>query len=468
MTTTAPQLNRPLLSQPTTPKIHAYDNAERALLGRLLTLGYKGKANAAFEQSSDLCWDDFYERKHQIIWHGMKQIAERSEAITLDTVEAELQTTLKNSTTRAIDVVKVDYLKDLLAYPHGDILEMVKLIRKASIKRKASLSVKAMQAIIDDDKCTLPQMMDGLMSHTSAIALSVSALDGKPSITLHEDVSDLARRTAAARKAYENGEALAFGVLSGYREIDDVTYGFQRRELVVVTARPGIGKSAWAVNVALNAMRQGTRVLIIPLEMSHNAMTARLMAIESGISAAKIKMGALTDEECKKLAAAFKTVQGYTASKQFHYLSFEASPTMAQVGAKLHQHMSVYGADLIIFDQLSPEAVSGMPRDDEKTMMSKSVAMLRGWADKYNVPVVSMAQLNRAGEGRPTLKNLAASDAMGRTPDTVIAIHREEQSGYVWDTEFIFLKQREGATPIVHLDYIPTLTKFTNYGEGSL
>jgi replicative DNA helicase len=347
----------------------------------------------------------------------------------------------------------------------GDVMGSAALIRKASVKRKAQRGAQDLATITEDDSLSLPQMMDKMLQVTTALASQVSALDGHGKVSLRDSMRDLARRTMAAHKSHMAGDALIWGVLSGFTALDDVTFGWQRQELVIVTGRPGTGKSAFLNCLALNALRNNETVLSIPLEMTPLSMTLRMAAIESGISSKRIKMGQLTKTEVDYLMECMDRIAEHEAAERFFYLTFDGIPTMAQVVGKVNQHMAIHGADLILFDQLSTDAIApAHPAIKPKDMVSQAVTVLRGLAKAHNVPVVSAAQLNRQGVDRPRLEHLAESDSMGKVPDIVIALYTEEsQEGLaVQETELIFLKNREGEKTTVKLNQIPSLTKFVN------
>lgn len=466
--TAAPQMSQQPSSVPA--KAHASTRAEIALLSRLLVLGAANKSNAAFEQTMDIAWNDFVLRPHQLIWHAMKQVYARHDPINLTTIEAELDRPLKDKSLKAIEEVTPAYLAELMTQRHGDIAGSAKLIRRAAIRRKMRLMSRDVEAIIDDESKSELDVMDQALDVMSRMAQQVQALDGHAGTTMHAALGEVFSQIGAKQRAVSAGDTSSYGISTGYPALDNVLHGFKRGHLYVIAARPSVGKSALAMNLSLEAMRQNARVLFVPLEMTALEMTARALSIESGLAGSDIETGNVSIEDLDLLTVVTTRLQGYRASQQFHFLEFEPLPTMAQIEIKIHQHMTIHGADLIVFDQMSPEAVSPMKPDlTLHKFMSDTVNTLRTWAKKYNVPVLSMAQLNREGDrttdGKPRLTHLAGSDSISRAANAVILLHRE--TAVVRDmgdmVDVIVAKNRGGDETTIQLRYIPQITKFVSF-----
>jgi replicative DNA helicase len=208
--------------------------------------------------------------------------------------------------------------------------------------------------------------------------------------------------------------------------------------------------------------------------MTHQEMTSRLMAIESRINGSALQNGPVPREYLPRLAEACQRIQGFRESEQFWYLDFSpvsatasvVLPNIQDIRIKLAQHMNLCGADILIIDQVSIEAMSGTrPNMDEKMILREIITGLKKLAEYYNIPVVVMAQVNRAGDGedgqRPTLKHLANSSSMGNTPDLVLFIYRSvAERMAVEPVELIVAKHRGGETGVASVNFIPALTDF--------
>lgn len=445
------------------------DLAERAVLGRLLQVGSRAKAQGDFERVETLKYSDFANRRNGLIWHAMKELAARQDSINITTVEHELGKTLKESSLRAIDEVTPAYLEGLLDGHYGDVVESAKIIREAAFNRKGKNTLNDLGKVFDDQHMTPQEKAQRIAEFTQQINIQAAALTGRSGITLRESVGQFWQRIQAQAQTGETG----YGILTGLHAIDDLTKGFQRKKLYVVAGPSGKGKSALGIKIAKEAMHRGARVGFIPLEMAHDEMTNRLMAIESRIDGSLLQMGMIPKEYLPRLAESCRTIQGYQESEQFWYLDFspDAStsvslPTINDIRIKLAQHMTLYGADILIIDQVSIEAMSGThPRMDEKQVLREVITGLKKLAVFYNIPIIVMAQVNRAGDSedgqRPSLKNLANSSSMGATPDLVLFIHRTvTERMAVEPVEFLVVKHRGGPTGIGLANFIPALTDF--------
>jgi replicative DNA helicase len=454
---------------PSTTKATQYDTAEKSVLGRLLSLGIKQKANAAFDLVKDLTLTDFAQERHQLTWHAMRMIADRRENISLETVAAELNRPLKDGSKKAIEVVTEAYLYDLMATRSINLMDNAQLVREGALERKGLKMAQEMVKTFQDPSLHIKQKAVHAGALVKRISHQVQGLDGHPTKTLSASEMEYWNDLQAKRRALSAGDESSYGISTGYRAIDEVIHGFKRGNLYVVAARPAIGKSAFAINIALNAMRVGKSVLFIPLEMNDKDMTERVLAIESHVNTRDLETGNISPDDIARLEEAHARLQNYAGAQLFHYLQFETTPTLREIEVKLNHHMEVYGADLIIFDQMSREAIrSERPDANLDTFMSNTVMALRAWAVKNNAPLVAMAQLNRDSvkdpEQEPELKHLAGSDSVGRTADVVMALHRSSTQGAreAMPTKLLFLKQRKGmgGAHSIMLNYIPHITKF--------
>jgi len=385
----------PLVAAPQPARLSS-DGAEVTLLGRLLTLGAANKLGGEFEQVSTLKPSDFSVQRNGLVWHAMTEIAKRGDKISLQTVEKQLERPLKNGSGLALDLVGLPHLHNLMTHRQGDINECAKIIRREAFRRKTEASADMIHRIANNRSLTETEIMGKIADEIAVLQTLQSQIDGHKSVSFYDSVGQFWERIQSAQA---NGEVMGYGVRMGLKCVDDVTQGFQRGKVYVVAGYTGQGKSSFAAKIARAALHQHARVVLIPLEMEHDEMTQRMMAAESGIDGALLMTGRVPREDLPRLAAAVTCIQGYQESQQCVYLEFEPGPTMAQIEAKLSAHMAVHGADIVILDQLSIEAISG-PRADSKPVeyLAAAAKRLKELAKIYNVPVIVMAQLNRAIE----------------------------------------------------------------------
>lgn len=438
--------------------------AERALLGRLLQLGKRNKAQADYERVADLAASDFAKTSHGLIWTAMKAIVVRQDNLNITTVEDEMSKSLG----RAIEETGRAYLYALLDGQYGDVADSAKIIRKASWRRKLKAEARAMDKLADDDNLTEDQIIEQTNDKVERITQAGIALTGKTGVSLHESVGMIRERVMLGANARENdGEVLYYGIMTGLRAIDDVTQGLQPGELTVIAGKTGTGKSAFAIKVAKNATQTGNRVCFVALEMTHLQMTQRFMAIETRIHGTAIKNADIPTDAMPRFIEACNRIQALEMSHQFTYLSLDPRPNIHQLKAKLIAHINLYSPQLVVIDQVSIEAMSGShPRLDEKQIIAEIMVELKALAEKYRIHFLILAQLNRAGNTqdgqRPTLNNLANSSSVEKAAQAVIFLYREPtpEQKPIEPVEFIFAKNRDGWQGTKYGNFIPSLTDF--------
>lgn len=440
-------------------EIERVEIAERALLGRLLKLGMAGKAHADYERVSDLEPFNFAKKAHSMIWEAMKAIAARSENINITTVENEMRKTLGRD-------INAAYLQELIKGTHGDVGDSAKIIREDSWQRASVGYAGQMLATLQNQQLTIDQKVERINTLNEKIIRESIAVTGEIGITLHDSIGLMRDRVQAQMQARAEGEVIGFGVLTGLHAIDDWTNGFQRGEVTVFAGPTGMGKSALAVKIAKHAMQDGNRVCFVPLEMKPLEMTQRLMAIETQINGMAIKTGDIPKYDQARFLEACERLRGYKESHQFHYLEIEPQPNINQLIVSLNQHMLLYGAELIIIDQVSIEAMSGThPAMHESQVLREIMTGLKKYAETKNVPIVVMAQLNRGGsvEGqRPTLNHLANSSSVANAANTVILLYRPNAQSQmaIEPIELIFAKNRGGNKGIREAVFVPAFTDY--------
>ncbi len=280
---------------------------------------------------------------------------------------------------------------------------------------------------------------------------------------------------------YEQGREIT-GLATHYIEFDRMTSGLQPSELIIIAARPSMGKTAWAINIAQNAaVRDGKVVAVFSLEMSKESLLRRMLASESMVNSRKIQTGFLPREDKGKLLAGLERLM---ESKLF--IDDTPGITLAEMRAKARRLRQQAGTlDLIVIDYLQLMTGSSGPnkkgfenRNQEVSAVSRG---LKALAKEMNVPVIALSQLSRASEQRggdkkPLLSDLRESGSIEQDADVVAFIHRESYYNKTEDGEedpdtkgkadIIIAKQRNGPTGTVHLAYLSDYTRFENLATG--
>ena len=276
-------------------------------------------------------------------------------------------------------------------------------------------------------------------------------------------------------KLYEQGREVT-GLETFYIDFDRMTSGLQESELIIIAARPSMGKTAWAVNIAENAaVRGGKVVALFSLEMSKASLLRRMLASQAGVNSKAIQTGMLLREDRTKLVQGLERLM---ESKM--YIDDTPGITLAEMRAKARRLKQQMGSlDLIVIDylQLMTGANTGGKGFENRTQEVSAISRgLKALAKEMRVPVVALSQLSRASEQRggdkkPLLSDLRESGSIEQDADVVCFIHREEyydreNEDLKGKAEIIIAKQRNGPTGTVPLAYLADFTRFENLAPG--
>jgi replicative DNA helicase len=268
-------------------------------------------------------------------------------------------------------------------------------------------------------------------------------------------------------------EGKVTGVSSGFSDYDKKFGGFQKSELIILAARPSMGKTAFALNVAQQAsLKGGAKVLLFSLEMAKEQLGLRLLAMESRIDSQKLKMGELENSEWEQLSAAIDTL-----SKGQLYLDDTPGITVSEIKNKCRRLKAEKGLDLVFIDYLQLMTFEGRAesRQQEITALSRYLKQL---AREIDCPVIVLSQLSRAPEQRsdhtPVLSDLRESGSIEQDADIVVFLYRDEYYTRENSTkpgvcDIIVAKNRSGPTGSIELTWLSNYTKFvdkSNIGGG--
>ena len=262
------------------------------------------------------------------------------------------------------------------------------------------------------------------------------------------------------------------GLSTGFTDLDNRTAGFQKSDLILIAARPSMGKTALVLNIAEHvALRENRCVAIFSLEMSKEQLTNRLFAMESHVDAQKIRTGDMTEQEWVNL---IESAGNIGESK----LIIDDTPaiTVQELRSKCRKYKLEFGLEMVIIDYLQLMSGSGKAGESRQQEISDISRSLKALARELDVPVVALSQLSRAVESRPNhrpmLSDLRESGAIEQDADVVMFIYRDDyynqDSGKKGIAEIIIAKQRNGPIGTVELSWQPALTRFANLTkEGS-
>ncbi|PYQ19029.1 MAG: replicative DNA helicase [Acidobacteria bacterium] len=424
--------------------------AERTVLGAVLV------DNAAFSSAAEvLTREDFYRESHRRIFEAMAVLAERSQPIDL--------VTLKNELTRggALEAAGgAAYLGSLLdGVPRiTNVEHWSRIIKERAVLRNLiHASNRIVQSCFEgEDEAAV------LLDRAEKAIFDIAERRIRQGFV---GIREIVKESFRTIDQLSQSKEIVTGLPTGFVDIDEMTSGLQKGELVIVAARPAMGKTSFCLNVAQHAsMRAGETVGIFSLEMSKEQLVLRMLCSDSRVDAHKLRTGRLQEKDWARLAKAYADL---SASKVFIDDSSTLSPL--EMRAKCRRLRAEHGLGLVIVDYLQLVTSTGRVenRQQEISAISRS---LKGLAKELSVPVVALSQLSRAPEARtdrrPQLSDLRESGALEQDADIVMFIYREEEYKPSDENrgiaEIIIGKQRNGPTGTRKLAFIKEFTRFEN------
>ncbi|MFB3854992.1 MAG: replicative DNA helicase [Vicinamibacterales bacterium] len=432
---------------------HSLD-AERSVLGAVLL------QNDAFNQVAELVdARHFYRDAHRRIFEKMVVLSERGQAIDFITLKEEL------ARSGELDAVGGPaYIAALVdGVPRATNVEHYARIvqEKATLRNLIAAGNRILQSayaaeedpdqILDDAERSIFEIAEG---HVRQGFVSMQELVRSSVDTLE--------------KLHERRE-LVTGVASGFADLDELTAGFQPSDLVIVAARPSMGKTSLVLNIAQHVGSRGETVGFFSLEMSKEQLFIRMLTSEARIDAHRLRTGFWGEREWDRLTAALGELD-----KCRVFIDDSPSIGVLEMRAKARRLAAEHGLRLLVVDYIQLMQARG--RSENRTQELASISRsLKGLAKELNVPILVLSQLSRAPESRsdhrPQLSDLRESGALEQDADVVLFIYREDQYTPGADNtgvaEIIIGKQRNGPTGTVKLAFIKEYTRFENLVRGA-
>jgi replicative DNA helicase len=438
-------------------------DAERTILGAIML-----DNTACNEAAESLHPDDFYLDAHRRIFARMMELSERGAAIDIITLTEEL------GRKKEVEAVGgVAYISSLIdGVPHQPSIEQyVKIVKDKSLLRNLihasnNAIVKAMEQadtaaeIIDSAESAIFQIAEdrinqGFVGIPQIVKESFGSIDS----------------------LYQRGQRIT-GLETHYEKLDEMTSGLQKSDLVIIAARPSMGKTAFAINIAENAAVNDQKVVaVFSLEMSRESLVLRMLCSQSRVDSHKLRTGFLSREDFGKLQSGLESLALAPI-----FIDDTPGISLSEMRAKVRRlQQQQKRLDLIIVDYLqlmsaAPPSGGGKRYENRTQEVSAISRGLKALAKEMRVPVVALSQLSRAPEGRtgnnrPQLSDLRESGAIEQDADVVAFIFREEV--YKQDepeleglAEVIIAKQRNGPTGTIKMAFIKKSTRFENLAGG--
>jgi replicative DNA helicase len=427
------------------------NDAEQAVLGAMLL-----DQDASLSAAQLLTDDMFYREAHRRLFRAMLALTERRTVIDHITLRDEL---LRRGELDSIG--GYDYVAELAdTVPTAANLEYhAKIVREKAILRKLIETATGIITEAYDGHTTASELLDAAESRIFSVSQQRT---DEGFARLKEMLWPTMERIETLQKS---GKAIT-GVPSGFTDLDNLTSGFQGGELVIVAARPSMGKTAFVLNIATHAAVEQHGVAIFSLEMSKEALVQRMLTAEARVDSQLVRRGMLRDFDFTKLARAAGVLQQCPV-----WIDDTPALTLLEMRSKARRLKAENDVRLIVVDYLqlmrSPEYSDN--RVQEISDISRS---LKGLAKELGVPVVALSQLSRAseqrgGERKPILSDLRDSGAIEQDADVVMFIHRPEYYDREDESkrglaEIMLAKHRNGPTGDVHLRFNREYTRFDN------
>jgi replicative DNA helicase len=425
--------------------------AERSVLGSIIL--DNALVNEAVEFVSA---EDFYLNGHRLIFEQMVQLFESSRAIDFVTLTNELR-----------NIGQLDsigggaYISSLVdGVPRISNLEYYARI----VREKATLRnlIKKSSEIIN----TCYDQQEDVETILESAEKSIFELAGTRIRTGFQSATEIVTRSLKRIQKAAAQREMITGIPMGFKELDELTSGLQDSDLVIVAARPSMGKTAFSLNIGTHAAMLGKTVGVFSLEMANEQLMLRMICSEARIDAHKLRTGYLGKDEWRRITE----VVGKLAEVKV-FIDDTPGLSLLEMRAKARRLQVEHGLDLLIVDYL--QLMSGgkgrfESRQQEISTISRG---LKGLAKELNIPLVALSQLSRApeqrtGQHRPQLSDLRESGSIEQDADLVLFIYREEIYRQTEENkgiaEIIIGKQRNGPIGSVSLAFLKEFTRFEN------
>lgn len=416
--------------------------AEASLLGAILI-----DSDAIVKVADLVRPDDFYDERHARIYEATLQLYEKHSPIDVLTLSDQLKNT------GMLDMIGgASYLTELTNFvptaAHAD--RYADIIKQKAMRRRLIKASQAITSLGYDESQSLQELIEG----AETTLFEVSQQHVKQDL---ESIENILSASFDRLDELHKDKGKLRGVSTGYRDLDNVLAGFQPSDLIILAARPSMGKSALALNFAHNvAVKSGMPVLMFSLEMSKEQLVDRMLAAEAGVNSWNLRTGNLSDSDFEKIGQAMGTL-----SEAKIYFDDSPGITVSDMRTKARREAHQHPLGLIIVDYL--QLMSGGSKfgnsDNRVQEISEISRGLKGIARELKVPVLALSQLSRSVENRspqiPQLADLRESGSIEQDADVVAFIYREDY--YNPETEnkniakVLIKKHRNGPTDDVDL-----------------
>lgn len=423
--------------------------AEQAVLGAMLI-----KKEAILEAQEILRPDDFYREAHRIVFEAMLELSGNDAAVDLVTLTEQLRKTEKLE-----KIGGLPFITQLAnAVPTAaNVTYHAKIVKeKAELRNLINAATEIAGAAYEDT--------DDVVNIMDEAEKKILAVASRQNGSVFEPMKNIVMRTFERINVLYESKGGLTGISSGFKDLDKLTSGLQKSDLILVAARPSMGKTAFTLNIAAYCGLHDNTVAFFSLEMSKEQLMQRLLCSEGGIDASRLRTGQLDEGEWNHLVETADKL-----SRAPIFIDDTAGITVMELRSKARRLKAEHGLDLIIIDYL--QLMQGRPSrngDNRQQEISEISRSLKALARELDVPVIALSQLSRSVESRqikkPMLSDLRESGSLEQDADIVMFLYREDY--YDKDTEnkniteVIIAKHRNGPVDSISLFFQKEFTKF--------
>ncbi|HOB30739.1 MAG TPA: replicative DNA helicase [Bacillota bacterium] len=417
--------------------------AEQAVIGSMLI-----EANAVVSALEILRPEDFYKESHRIIFKQIAEMADRLEAVDVVTVAENLR--------NAGYLDKIGGTAELARLANfvptaANVEYYAKIVAEKAILRRLIAASTEIAATAYDSQYEVDEILDKAEE-------TIFQISQRRATQGYVHLKDVLVETMEKLEYLASHKGNVVGLSSGFSDLDYLTSGFQPSDLIILAARPAVGKTSLGLNIARNvAIREDCPVAIFSLEMSREQVAQRLLCSEAAINSQKLRSGFLTDDEWRRLSIALGRL-----SEAKIFIDDTPGISVMEVRAKARRIKAEHGLGLVVVDYL--QLMRTRKQENRQQEISEISRSLKGLARELDVPIIAMSQLSRAVEQRqdrrPVLSDLRESGAIEQDADVVIFLYTEPELEQNNAIELNVAKQRNGPTGSLKLFFSREICRF--------
>lgn len=428
------------------------EEAEKSVLGSMLM-----DRDAIVEAEDILVKEDFYQRQYGILFEAMVELYQEGKPVDLITLQDKLK---EKDVPEALS--SLDFFRELV-----DIVPTSTNVRQYAQIVHDKATLRSLIKVTEDigNACYLgKEETPAILEKTEKEIFGL--LQNRNRMSDFVPIQDIVLNSLNAIEDAAKTRGRVTGIATGFTELDYKLTGLHPAELILVAARPAMGKTAFVLNIAQYAVfKDNHAIAMFSLEMSKEQLVTRLMASESMVDSQQIRTGDLRDSDWEKL------LEGAALIGNSRLIIDDTASSLAEIRSKCRKYKQTYDIEMVVIDYLQLMSGSNTRRNESRQQeISEISRALKVLARELNIPIIALSQLSRAVEARqdhrPMLSDLRESGAIEQDADVVMFLYRDEY--YNPDTEkkniaeVIVAKQRNGATGSIELVWLGQYTKFAN------